>query len=289
VPAVHGHAAASTSATILLLIAAAVGVVLLGAFGGLFFLLTRGQDRASRIIRMVATHIRFLDADRFTSLVERLARRFAVLMEDRALLQRAVGWATANWLLDAASLWVFVAAFGHVISPIELLTAYGLANILAAIPLTPGGLGVVEFVLVSMLAGFGLTDGQALSAVLAYRAVNFWLPIPFGGLAYASIELEHRAVRTRVRRSVLSLQSRSVELVTRVFVRTGRTSEATAVSSEASPSLPLQRRGPDPVSTDRSTPRAPTAPPVASTAPPVPHPGAPVVLRAQAVDIDPAG
>ena len=48
-----------------------------------------------------------------------------------------------------------------------------------------------------MLAGFGLTDGQALSAVLAYRAVNFWLPIPFGGLAYASLEFEHRSVRIR--------------------------------------------------------------------------------------------
>ena len=50
-----------------------------------------------------------------------------------------VGWAAANWLLDAASLWVFVAAFGHVISPVDLLTAYGLANILAAMPITPGG------------------------------------------------------------------------------------------------------------------------------------------------------
>ena len=192
---VHGHS--STSASILVIVAAAVGVVLLGAFGGLFYLLTRGQERASRIIRGVSAHIRFLDADRFTSLVERLAKRFAVLMEDRALLARAVGWAAANWLLDAASLWVFVAAFGHVISPIDLLIAYGLANILAAIPITPGGLGVVEFVLVTMLAGFGLTDGQALSAVLAYRAVNFWLPIPFGGLAYASLELEHRSVRHR--------------------------------------------------------------------------------------------
>ncbi len=70
--------------------------------------------------------------------------------------------------------------------------AYGLANILAAIPITPGGLGVVEFVLVSMITGFGPTAGQALSAVLAYRAVNFWLPIPFGGLAYASLEFERR-------------------------------------------------------------------------------------------------
>ncbi len=117
-----------------------------------------------------------------------------------------VGWAAANWLLDAASLWVFVAAFGRLISPVDLLTAYGLANILAAIPITPGGLGVVEFVLVSMITGFGPTAGQALSAVLAYRAVNFWLPIPVGGLAYASLEFERKAP---YRRLVERLRERS--------------------------------------------------------------------------------
>ena len=51
---------------------------------------------------------------------------------------------------------------------------------------------MVEFVLVSMITGFGPTAGEALSGVLAYRAVNFWLPIPFGGLAYASLEFERR-------------------------------------------------------------------------------------------------
>jgi hypothetical protein len=191
VPASH-HGGQSQSASILVLVATGVGVVLLGIFGGLFYLLTRGQQQASRIIRRTAARIRFLDADRTTALVERLAERFGVLMEDRSLTRRAVGWAAANWLLDAASLWVFVAAFSHFISPVDLLMAYGLANILAAIPITPGGLGVVEFVLVSMITGFGPTAGQALSGVLAYRAVNFWLPIPFGGLAYASLEFERR-------------------------------------------------------------------------------------------------
>ncbi len=120
-------------------------------------------------------------------------------MEDRSLTRRAVGWAAANWLLDAASLWVFVAAFSHFISPVDLLMAYGLANILAAIPITPGGLGVVEFVLVSMITGFGPTAGEALSGVLAYRAVNFWLPIPFGGLAYASLEFERGRPTSKLR------------------------------------------------------------------------------------------
>jgi uncharacterized protein (TIRG00374 family) len=198
-PASH-HGGSSQSASILVIVAAAVGVILLGAFGGLFYLLTRGQQRASRVIRRIADRIGFLDADRTTSLVERLAARFAVMTENRSLTRRAIGWAAANWLLDAASLWVFVAAFSHFISPVDLLMAYGLANILAAIPITPGGLGVVEFVLVSMITGFGPTAGEALSGVLAYRAVNFWLPIPFGGMAYASLEFERRPIYQRFER-----------------------------------------------------------------------------------------
>jgi uncharacterized protein (TIRG00374 family) len=192
---IHGfHAPTShgggQSGTILVVVAAAIGVVLLGAFGGLFYLLTRGQERAAKVVRRISGRLRFLDPDKTAATVQRLAERFAVLLEDRPLLIRAVTWATINWLLDAASLWVFVAAFSHFISPIDLLVAYGLANILAAIPITPGGLGVVEFVLVSMITGFGPTPGQALSGVLAYRAINFWLPIPIGGMAYGSLEFE---------------------------------------------------------------------------------------------------
>jgi uncharacterized protein (TIRG00374 family) len=199
---IHGfHAPTShggESGTILVVVAAAIGAVLLGAFGGLFYLLTRGQERAATVVRRLSGRVRFLDPDKTAATVQQLAQRFAVLLEDRPLLIRAVTWATINWLLDAASLWVFVAAFSHFISPIDLLVAYGLANILAAIPITPGGLGVVEFVLVSMITGFGPTAGQALSGVLAYRAINFWLPIPIGGIAYGSLEFEHGNVYRRL-------------------------------------------------------------------------------------------
>jgi hypothetical protein len=65
--------------------------------------------------------------------------------------------------------------------------SYGLANVLAAIPLTPGGLGVVEAVLTSTLVGFGTTRGVAILGVISWRLVNFWLPIPVGGVAYLSL------------------------------------------------------------------------------------------------------
>jgi hypothetical protein len=76
------------------------------------------------------------------------------------------------------------------VNPDGLLVAYGLAYVLAAIPITPGGLGVVEATLTSILVGFGTTRGVATLGVVAYRLINFWLPIPLGGLAFVSLQVE---------------------------------------------------------------------------------------------------
>jgi uncharacterized membrane protein YbhN (UPF0104 family) len=38
------------------------------------------------------------------------------------------------------------------------------------------------------LVGFGVPHSQAILAVIAYRLINFWLPIPIGGVAYASLQ-----------------------------------------------------------------------------------------------------
>ena len=124
-----------------------------------------------------------------TALVHKVADRMKVLAQNPQLLYRASIWAAANWLLDASSLWVFLFAFGAHVSPIDLLVAYGLANILAVIPITPGGLGVVEFISISTLTGFGVPGGAATAGVLCWRLVNFWLPIPFGGVSYLLLRL----------------------------------------------------------------------------------------------------
>jgi len=47
-----------------------------------------------------------------------------------ATLWWAFTWATLNWLLGRHCLWVFLWSFGAVVSPIDLLVAYGLANVL---------------------------------------------------------------------------------------------------------------------------------------------------------------
>ena len=169
--------------------AAVVGLVLLGTFGGLILLLMRGRDRAERVIRAIARKLPFVQEDSAAKVVRQIATRLQELAANRPLVYRSLGWAVLNWVLDAASLWVFLRAFGGVVNPVDLLVAFGLANVLAALPITPGGLGVVEAVLTSTLVGFGLDRGTAAIGVVTYRLAAFWLPIPLGALAYGSLKV----------------------------------------------------------------------------------------------------
>jgi hypothetical protein len=182
--------------------AALFGIILFALFAGTVILLTRGQRRALDTLHDWAARVPLVNADKVTSLVQTIADRLRILLRERALLVHALEWAAANWLFDAASLWVFVFAFGHAVSPVDLLVAYGLANILAVIPITPGGLGVVEGVLIPTLVGFHVPKAVAILSVLSYRLVNFWLPIPAGGAAYLSLRFgrgakDRRQLRAR--------------------------------------------------------------------------------------------
>ena len=89
------------------------------------------------------------------------------MAKDKRVLAWSLVWASLNWLLDAASLWCFIAAFGSTVNPIELFAAYGIANVAGALPLTPGGLGVVDSAAPLLLVGFGVTRSVATLGVLA--------------------------------------------------------------------------------------------------------------------------
>jgi uncharacterized protein (TIRG00374 family) len=181
--------------------AAVVGVLIIGLFSGGIVLLMRGEQRAAGLFRVVARKLPFLDEAAMDGLVRRLAARTRQLLTDRRLLIAATAWAAANWLLDMACLEVFLLAFGRSVSLVGLVVSYGLANVVSAIPITPGGLGVMEAVLTATLVGFGLPRGNAILGVVGWRLVQFWLPIPVGALSYASLHLhgggERRAQQLR--------------------------------------------------------------------------------------------
>lgn len=168
--------------------AAVVGVILMAFAAFLIFGLVEGQGRSERMVRAIARRLRF-DEQHAAEVLSHLGARIEGLATDRRLLWRVVGWATANWALDAVSLWVFLRAFGGHIGVDGLVVAFGLANVFSVVPITPGGLGLVEGIYIPMLVGFGLTKPTATVGVLSYRVAQYWMPIVVGWICYLSLRV----------------------------------------------------------------------------------------------------
>jgi uncharacterized protein (TIRG00374 family) len=173
------------------LFVAVLGLLLMAFIAAIVILMTKGDERAMRFVNAVGRKLRFLHLDpgALPKFFGQLVARFKQLSTDRRQLAKAFFFASANWLFDAASLFVFLGAFGRWVDPVALLVAYGVANIAAAIPFTPGGLGVLELTLIGILVGFGPPRAIVILGVVAWRLVNFWLPIPVGGISYLSLRV----------------------------------------------------------------------------------------------------
>lgn len=170
-------------------LAASFGAVLLLALGGLVVAVASGHERSIYSARRLAEWLRVLDPDRVEALLRTLGARVCDLAASPRELARQVGWSASAWLLDALALGVFLAAYGHWTRPDALLVAFGIANIAAVLPITPGGLGIMEVTLSAALVGFGVPSGIALLGVVSWRLVNFWLPIPAGAASYLSLRV----------------------------------------------------------------------------------------------------
>ena len=168
--------------------AALVGIVVMAVAGALVFGLMEGQGRSERAIRWVARKVR-VDEGKAARALSQVTDRLEDLVSDKRMLLSVVLWASLNWILDMAALWVFVLAFGAKIDIDALIVAFGIANVLAAVPITPGGLGYVDTGYITMLVGFGLPRRLATLGVGAYRFAQFFFPILLGGLMYLSLRV----------------------------------------------------------------------------------------------------
>ncbi len=208
-------------------VTALVGLLALFGAASLAYAFTAGGDRAVRFVRSVGRRIPRVGADRLERLVRQVGDSVVHLAQDRPILKSALLWAALNWLFDAASLWAFVAAFGHFVDPVELFAAYGIANVLGAIPITPGGLGVIEASAATLLVSFGTTRNVATLAVLGWRLVNFWLPIPVGGGAYISLRVPRGAGLRAQRQALVDMAAEAK--------RPGQDPESDPTAEEATP------------------------------------------------------
>ena len=173
-------------------VAGALGVAGLVGAVTVFALVLRSKESARRI---------GLGAGRVASAILRLFRRppvhgwelATVKFRDRTILLLRARWIriTATTLVSHLSLFLvlllalrFVGVSEGEVSWAEALAVFAFARLLSAIPLTPGGLGVVELALITGLAAAGGVRAEVAAGVLIFRALTYVLPIPVGLLTY---------------------------------------------------------------------------------------------------------
>ena len=77
--------------------------------------------------------------------------------------------------------------------PSLILIAYAVAGIIGMIPVTPGGLGLVEASLTGLLVLAQVDSSQAVLATLTYRLASYWLPLFAGPIAYGLFRIRYRS------------------------------------------------------------------------------------------------
>jgi len=95
----------------------------------------------------------------------------------------ALAGAVLFWAFQVAVLWASFHAFGDA-PPLAVLTQAFFVGMFGNLLPMPGGVGGVEGGMIAALAAFDVDAGQAVVAVLLFRAVTFWLPLIPGVVAY---------------------------------------------------------------------------------------------------------
>jgi uncharacterized protein (TIRG00374 family) len=167
-------------------------------FGGLvaaivvFALILHSEEFAARIGNFTARQVTRL---------RRVFHKGPVEGYDQAVVKfrsRVIGLVRHRWL--ALTFWTIV---GHLslyavllialrdigvsddeVSWTQVLAVFAFARLLTAIPLTPGGLGVIELALIAGLDAAGGAHDQIVGAVLLFRLLTYVIPIPFGLITY---------------------------------------------------------------------------------------------------------
>lgn len=175
----------------LILVVAAIGA----AWGGIWLIKSkRRMQRFSAWISKTANRIvSFVTRGRKTDVVshevvldffEGLHDDYLAIRRERKILIKPFIWAVIANALDVALIWIAFWALGYPLDAAVLFIGFGLASIVAAVAVTPGGAGVYEAIMVAFLAASGVTPNVAIAGTLLARVVLLAGTILFGYVFY---------------------------------------------------------------------------------------------------------
>lgn len=179
-------------ATGALVVAALVGLAVLAVAVSLFALALWKKEFARRIGdglgRLVSWFLRLFHKPAITTWGEQ-----AVAFRKRTIVLISRRWPllTLTTVVSQLALWlVLLLSLRHVgiseqeVSTLQTLAVFAFGRLLGAIPITPGGLGVIELGYIGGLVTAGGNEPQVVAAVLLFRVLTYGIQIPLGAFTY---------------------------------------------------------------------------------------------------------
>ena len=99
----------------------------------------------------------------------------------------AVLGAAGYWAANIGILWASFKAFGVSVPLAVVVQGFFLGMVANLFPLAPGGVGAVDAGMIGAFVLFGLPHEAVFPAILVYRLVAFWMPIPPGIFAFLQL------------------------------------------------------------------------------------------------------
>jgi uncharacterized membrane protein YbhN (UPF0104 family) len=187
VVAAGGVAIAGAEGAGLDLIGVTVGVLVAAVALGALFVQRRALAwMVTGIIRTSGRRLGWPRGD-LGARIDNIVIRLTAVTLTATSLAAVAGWGLANWILDCGCLALSFVALGVGVPWKGLLLAYGAGQLAANLPITPGGLGVVEGSLTIALVAFGGSQVSTVAVVLLYRILSFWVELPVGWATWAAV------------------------------------------------------------------------------------------------------
>ena len=114
-----------------------------------------------------------------------------------ALLQ--MGLSAANWMAMGAIIWLLLGSEINYFLVLGVLLVSSIAGVIIHIP---AGIGVLEAVFIAMLSGEDISKGAIIAALLAWRALYYFLPLLLATVAYLLLESRAKKLRQKNQRKL---------------------------------------------------------------------------------------
>jgi uncharacterized protein (TIRG00374 family) len=147
-----------------------------------FTLITRFLNRVIKVFRPKHSE---------TINIQKAEKNFSELHDSYLRFRHNIGalkwpfiWGLVANITEVGAVYVVYVAFGHWVNPGAVIIAYAVASFAGLLSILPGGIGVYETLMVSVLAAAGVPASLAIPVTIMYRIVNTLLQIVPGYVYY---------------------------------------------------------------------------------------------------------